>query len=300
MTTLTEPKREYLLDHDWEQEPRRLQLLEEHADPTTIRRLEATGIDTGWRCLEVGAGRGSIAHWLSKRVGPSGHVTALDLETSLLTWLDEPNLDLVAGDVLEIDFPEGSFDLVHTRLVLMHVPERRRALERIVSWLRPGGRVVLEELDWMAMLADPDPERLALFHAFNEALRTIDFECGRALLDELHEAGLVETTGDVRVDVVEGTSRIAQWEQLSIQAVSPEALEAGTATVEQIDRHLARLDEPEYRGLGWAWVCATGQRGAHARVNGSAGGAVNGSRPFEWTPEGPIQPGWIDHPGLFA
>ena len=59
-------------------------------------------------------------------------MTALDLETSLLEWLDEPNLDVVAGDVLEIDFPEGSFDLVHTRLVLMHIPERRRALERIV------------------------------------------------------------------------------------------------------------------------------------------------------------------------
>jgi SAM-dependent methyltransferase len=276
MTTLTKP--EYLLDHDWEQEPRRLELLEKHADPTTIRRLEATGIGAGWRCLEIGAGRGSIAQWLATRVGPSGHVTALDLDTSLLGWLEEPNLDVVAGDVLEIDLPEGSFDLVHTRLVLMHIPERRRALERIVSWLRPGGRVVLEELDWMVMLADPDPERIELFHAFEEALTTIDFECGRALLDELREAGLVDTIGDVRVDVVEGATPIAQWEQLSIQAVSPEALEAGTATVEQIDRHLARLDDPDYRGLGWAWVGASGRR-ANGSLNGT-NGRVNGSRRF--------------------
>jgi SAM-dependent methyltransferase len=278
MATLTEPKSEYLLDHDWEDEPRRLELLEEHADPTTIRRLEVTGIGEGWRCLEVGAGRGSIAHWLSQRVGPSGHVTALDLETSLLEWLDEPNVDVVDGDVLEIDFPEGSFDLVHTRLVLMHIPERRRALERIVSWLRPGGRVVLEELDWMAMQAEPDPERLELFCAFNEALTTIDFECGRTLLGELREAGLVERTGDVRLDVVEGTTPLAQWEQLSIQAVGPEALEAGSATVEQIDRHLARLDDPDYRGLGWAWVGASGRRtnGSLNRTNGR----VNGSRRF--------------------
>jgi hypothetical protein len=53
MATLTEPKSEYLLDHDWEAEPRRLELLEEHADPTTIRRLEATGIGEGWRWRSV-------------------------------------------------------------------------------------------------------------------------------------------------------------------------------------------------------------------------------------------------------
>jgi SAM-dependent methyltransferase len=300
MTTLTEPKPEYLLDHDWEDEPRRLRLLEEHADPTTIRRLDAAGLGSGHRCLEVGAGRGSIAHWMSKKVGPTGHVTALDLETSLLSWLNESNLDVVAGDVLEIDFPEGSLDLVHARLVLMHIPERRRALERIVSWLRPGGRVVLEELDWMVMQAEPDPERLALFRAFNEALTTIDFECGRTLLNELHEAGLVETSGDVRVDVVEGESPLAQWEQLSIRAVSPQALEAGTATAEQIDRHLARLEDPGYRGLGWAWVGASGRRRTRQRVNGSANGSISETYPFEWTPEGAIRPGWIDHPSLFG
>src|ERR671937_1853607 len=155
MDSLTKPA--YLLEHDWEQEPRRLQLLEEHADPTSVRRLEATRVGEGWRCLEVGAGRGSIARWLGKTVGPAGHVVALDLDTSLLTHLDEPNIDVVCGDILDIDLPEASFDLVHTRLVLMHIPERRRALERIASWLRPGGWLVVEELDGMAIFSDPDP-----------------------------------------------------------------------------------------------------------------------------------------------
>ena len=76
MTTLTVEKPAYLLDHDWEQEPYRLALLEHHADPTTVRRLQATGLTSGWRCLEVGAGRGSIAHWMANQVGPSGEVVA--------------------------------------------------------------------------------------------------------------------------------------------------------------------------------------------------------------------------------
>jgi SAM-dependent methyltransferase len=264
MEALTKPA--YLLEHDWDEEPRRLELLEDHADPTTIRRLEAAGLETGWRCLEVGAGRGSIAHWLAKRVGPFGNVVALDLETDLMDWLDEPNLEVIAGDVLEIEFPERSFDLVHARLVLMHIPERRRALERIVSWLRPGGRLVVEELDSMAVLNDSNPDRVALFSAYNEALPTIDMECGRALLHELRAAGLEDTSGDVRVDLVQGATPLAEWEQLSVRALSDEPLGAGTATVDQINAHLAALEDPEYRGLGFAWVGATGRRPALAPV----------------------------------
>jgi SAM-dependent methyltransferase len=268
-STVAPEKAAYLLDHDWEDESRRLQLLEAHADPTTVRRLEETGVARGWNCLEVGAGRGSISRWLGKRVGPSGHVVALDLDTSLLADLAEPNIEVVEGDILDIDLPEGSFDLIHARLVLMHIPQRRRALDRIVTLLRPGGQLVLEELDWMAILTDSDPERIALFRAFNDALPTIDFECGRALLRELNQAGLADTTADFRVDVVEGATSLARWEQLSMQALSDQVLAAGTATVEQIEAQLTRLADPTYRGHGWAWVGADGRRDAAASIHWS-------------------------------
>lgn len=257
MSTLMQPA--YLLEHDWEQEPHRLQLLENHADPTTIRRLEASGVTTGWRCLEVGAGRGSIACWLSRQVGATGHVTALDLDTALLNWLHEPNVEVVEGDVLEIEYPEESFDLIHSRLVLMHIPERRRAIERMVSWLAPGGWLVVEELDWMAIQVDRDPDRAAMFRAYQDALPTIDFECGRALLDELKAADLVDVGADVRLDVVEGSSPRAQWDQLSMLALADQVLSAGTATLDEINAHIAKLDDPGYRTFGWAWVGARGR-----------------------------------------
>jgi SAM-dependent methyltransferase len=264
METLTKPA--YLLEHDWELEPQRLELLEQHADPTTIDRLEATGVDIGWCCLEVGAGRGSIAHWLARRVGPLGRVTALDLDASLLSWLNEPNVDVCCGDVLDVELAEGSLDLIHTRCVLMHIPERRRALARMVSWLRPGGWLVVEELDWMAILSDASADRIAIFRAFNDALPTIDFECGRALLPELADAGLVDTAADFRVDVIEGGTSLARWEQLSVQALTEEVLDAGTATAEQIDAHQLRLGDLSYRGLGFAWVGARGRRNGASRL----------------------------------
>jgi SAM-dependent methyltransferase len=258
MSTVTKPA--YLLEHDWELEPRRLRLLEEHADPTSARRLAATGVGAGWCCLEVGAGRGSVARWLANQVGPTGEVLALDLETGLLEDLEEPNIEVMCGDVLDADLPEDSFDLIHTRLVLMHIPERARAIERMVSLLRPGGWFVVEELDWMALLTDPNADRIELFRAFRDALPTIDFECGRAVLGELREAGLTDTTADFRVDVVEGATPLAQWEQLSIQALTDHVLSAGTATVEQIAAQLAALEDPDYLGHGWTWIGARGRR----------------------------------------
>jgi hypothetical protein len=74
--------------------------------------------------------------------------------------------------------------------------------------------LVTEELDSMAVFSDPNPDRVALFQGYREALSTIDMECGRALLGELREAGLIDTTADVRTDVIEGGTALAEWEQL--------------------------------------------------------------------------------------
>jgi ubiquinone/menaquinone biosynthesis C-methylase UbiE len=237
-------------------------LLEQHADPTTVRRIRAVGIASGSRCLEVGAGRGSIARWLAREVGRTGEVIALDLDTSLLEHIEEPNVQVVCDDLLEVDLPERSFDLVHTRLVLMHIPERRRAIKRLVSLLAPGGCLLVEELDWLSLLGDTDPERIALWCAFAEALPSIDFECGRALLGELREAGLEDVAADISVDVLEGATPLAQLEQLTVLALSGRALHAGTTTPERIEAHLAGLNDPHYRGLGFSWVGVCGRRPA--------------------------------------
>lgn len=122
----------------------------------------------------------------------------------------------------------------------------------------------------MALACDTNPDRVALFRAFDEALPSIDFECGRTLLGELSEAGLINTAADLCVDVVEGATPLAEWEQLSIRALTDEVLSAGTATAEQIDACLSELDDPDYRGLGWAWIGVRGQRPTGLRQRGHA------------------------------
>jgi ubiquinone/menaquinone biosynthesis C-methylase UbiE len=67
-----------------EAERQRLALLQEYYDPRTIARLENLGVAAGWRCIDVGAGGGSIAQRLAERVGPTGSVLAVDLDLRLL------------------------------------------------------------------------------------------------------------------------------------------------------------------------------------------------------------------------
>ena len=124
-------------------------------DPGTIRHLEACGVERGWHCLEVGGGNGSIASWLANRVGPTGHVLATDIDPRFLESLKLPNLEVQRHDIATDPLPITAFDLVHARLVLMHLPERENALARMISALKPGGWLIDEEYDSSSMPPDP-------------------------------------------------------------------------------------------------------------------------------------------------
>lgn len=132
---------------DADTESGRLQLLEVCRDPGIIGRLDRLGVSRGWRCFEVGAGHGSIARWLSERVGPTGSVLAADIDPCFLA-------DMPAGvnvrrlDIRHDDLEAEAYDLVHCRALLMHVPDPMAALARMVAALRPGGRFLFEEGDY--------------------------------------------------------------------------------------------------------------------------------------------------------
>src|ERR671936_3170110 len=96
----------------------RLATLASLFDPGTVAVLEPLGVGPGWRCLEVGAGGGSIASWLCERVAPDGAVVATDLDATVLRGLSHPNLEVRVHDVVVDDLPFDEFDLVHLRLVL--------------------------------------------------------------------------------------------------------------------------------------------------------------------------------------
>jgi SAM-dependent methyltransferase len=167
----------------------RLALLEQRFDAGTIRRLGDLGVRSGWRCLEVGAGHGSIARWLSDKVGPAGSVVAADIGTRFLTNLPD-NVDVREIDIRELEL-EQDFDLVHCRALLMHLPDPADALARIVTALRPGGVLLAEEGDFGLLHFGGHPNSSAqndahqqILNAMREA-RIMDGYLGRGLPEML-------------------------------------------------------------------------------------------------------------------
>jgi SAM-dependent methyltransferase len=171
--------------------------LAEMLDPFTRRRLDQAGARAGASCLEVGAGSGTIAHWLAGRVGPGGQVIATDLDPSRIPI--HPRITILTHDILTDPIP-GQFDLIHARLVLAHFPGRHQVLDKLFAALTPGGALVIEEFDasWdRCVLEAPDPEAHRLFTAYHHALLAAllatgaDPSWGRQTHRAMRQAGLV-------------------------------------------------------------------------------------------------------------
>ncbi|MFF9282222.1 methyltransferase domain-containing protein [Streptomyces griseosporeus] len=238
----------YLLDNRQSEAAERFNAFAELFDPTTFRHLAALGIGPGWRCWEVGAGGTSVVSWLAKKVGPTGKVLATDIDTSRLAPAARPPVEVRVHDVGAQEPPAEGFDLVHARLVLVHVPDRERALASMVRALRPGGRLLVEDADpALQPLVCPDesgPEQqLAnrLRHGFRTLLaqRGADLSYGRRLPRLLREAGLRRVEADAYFPLA--SPACVALESATIRQVRARLVAAGLATDEEIDRHLSNI-----------------------------------------------------------
>ncbi|MFJ3642268.1 methyltransferase [Streptomyces sp. NPDC090108] len=239
----------YLLDNRQSEAGERFDAFASLFDPTTFRHLERLGVGAGWRCWEVGAGGTSVVTWLAKRTGPTGKVVATDIDTSRLAAAARPPVEVRTHDVGAEEPPGEGFDLVHARLVLVHVPDRDRALRSMVKALRPGGRLLIEDADpALQPLLCPDehgPEQqLAnrLRQGFRKLLadRGADLSYGRRLPRLLREAGLRQVEADAYFPMT--SAACAALESATVRQIRDRLVSAGLADDEEIDRHLANVE----------------------------------------------------------
>ncbi|MCZ0989778.1 methyltransferase [Streptomyces diastatochromogenes] len=243
------PSDGYLLDNRQSEAGQRFDAFASLFDPVTFRHLEGLGLGPGGHCWEVGAGGTSVVSWLAQRVGPTGRVVATDIDTSRLAAVARPPVEVRIHDVGTEEPPGDGFDLVHARLVLVHVPDRERALHSMVSALRPGGVLLIEDADpALQPLTCPDeygPEqRLAnrLRQGFRKLLadRGADLSYGRKLPRLLREAGLRDVAADAYFPMT--SPACAALESATVRQIRGRLVAAGLATDEEIDRHLAHVE----------------------------------------------------------
>jgi SAM-dependent methyltransferase len=224
-------------------EGQRLDLLEQIYDPVSRRRRGL--VQPGWRCLEVGGGRGSMAAWLAEKVGPAGHVVATDIDLGYLRQLDLPNLEVVEHNILEDPLEPlgpGSFDLVCSRLMLFHLVDRQElAIRQMARCLRPGGWLVDEDADWgTAAPVDPSHPLYAGYHdAWRDGdwwtVRGYDKVFGRKLPALFERCGLEDIRHEAATEVVRGGSPWARWWAVTLEVINELG---GGGAVESYQREL--------------------------------------------------------------
>ena len=201
------------------EEDERLDLLEQIFDPVSQQRRSL--VQPGWRCLEVGAGRGSMAVWLATQVGPTGHVVATDLDPRYLERLELPNLEVRRHNILDDPLEDlaDSFDLVCSRLMVFHLQGRQEeAIRQMAACVRPGGWLLDEDSDWENAGAPVDPTHPA-YDEYQRVwrdgdwwtVRGFDKHFGRKLPALFERSGLQDIRSEAATEVVRGGSIWPRW-----------------------------------------------------------------------------------------
>lgn len=190
------------------------------------------------RCMEIGAGAGSIACWLADKVGPHGHVLATDLDPMPIQ--QHPCLQVLRHDIVTQPVPAGRWDLIHARLVLVHLPQRREVLSKLAAALAPHGALVIEDWDmtWAAsrVMSAPSTADAVLFERFQNTLWSVYTAAGvdRAWASRVPAAmigaGLVDVSAQVHTQSWAGGSPAARLLAGNIAQLGDQLLDRGLTT----------------------------------------------------------------------
>src|SRR5262245_5473393 len=227
----------------------RLKLLAKVKWPTTKKLLRRAGLREGMHCLDVGCGAGAVTLKMARWVGPTGLAVGIDRDERCLELARQEaarkNLNSVfrAGAVNDLA-EESVYDLVFARFVLTHLSEPGKAVEQMVRTARPGGVVVVEDIEFAAHFAHPAcPAFERYVSLYQQVVRRKggDPDVGPRLFGLLLDAGLEQ----VELEVVQPTftkgpgKLMAQVTMDNIrEAVVGEALATGA----EVDAILSGLD----------------------------------------------------------
>lgn len=245
-----QPGREkYVLDNAAPETRRRFDGLSAVFDAGTFRVLTALGVAAGWNCLEVGAGSGTVAAWLAERVTGGGYVLATDLNPRFMSELRRPNIEVRRHNITIDPLPEATFDLVHARLVLIHLPTRDAVLGKLMGALKPGGWLLIEDFDAWEMRADPVfggvlKAREAMFHVMES--NGVDLRCGSRMAAKMQACGFAEIGAEARAFRWQGGSPGAGIESANLQQMRAAILASGLVSEEEFEADVVRLNDPMF------------------------------------------------------
>jgi SAM-dependent methyltransferase len=227
-------------------------------EPESNWLLDQSGIQPGWRAVDVGCGPIGILNLLSMRVGPHGSVVGLEREPRFVEMARAEiakrglsNVSVVQSDALNTGLEKDAYDLVHERLVLINLSAHDAFLAEMLSLLRPGGTLVLADVDNASWLCQPPhPSWDVLLNAFHTVFHAggSDGFIGRRLPSLLRGAGVQ----DVQVKVTVATPQLGDYRRTHllslIDSVRDKVIAGGLLDEFELHEHrealLRHLNDP--------------------------------------------------------
>lgn len=238
-------------------------------DQHTFGVLEGLGLPIGARCADLGAGRGTVALWLAEQVGPDGHVLVIDTDPRHVPA--HPRITVRTGDVAALELEPDSFDVIHERLLLMHVARREEVVRRQAAALKPGGALVVSDwatdhLEDMFAAGPADIRQLFLTfqHAFVRSLEQgsgMDSTWARRVPDVMASAGLVDITSVTFNQLWRG-GEPGMLLHASNSRQKQDLLRAAGMTDAQLDQLREAMNNPDVMARSWPMHTTVGFRPA--------------------------------------
>lgn len=248
-------------------ERERLEAVQSVFDPATHHHLEQIGIDSGWTCLEVGAGAGSIMHWLCDCVGESGRVVAVDIDPRFIEGTQRSNLEIRRLDIVSTELESNFYDLVHVRAVLMHIRNRDAAFQHLIRALKPGGWFLVEEPDFAnAMPAGADIAKDQCVERVFEATRKlyevmgVDPYLGRKLPLILQDYNFNPINAMVNTALFQGQSLRAKIWKMALESIGQRLIDIKFCSNQDVEQFIQLTTDRSTWMLDYAIVSAWGQK----------------------------------------
>jgi SAM-dependent methyltransferase len=213
-------------------------------EPVTTRLLDRVDIPAGATCLDVGCGGGHVTLELARRVGPTGRVVGVDFDGDVLALARADadaagltNVEFRAGDATDLDRAglAQEFDVVFARFLLSHVARPDRVVASMASLARPGGMLVVEDIQGRGAFTEPPSAALDRFlELYAEIVRRRggDSELGPRLPVLLRSAGLEQVGCDVVQRLPNDEGRHIHG--LTLDRIGPAVVDAGLATADDV------------------------------------------------------------------
>ena len=227
-------------------ESARLRRQSEELKPYAAELIGRIGLRPGQTAVDLGCGPSGILDLLAAAVAPGGHVTGLDADAEHVTMARQhvaerglAGVEIRHGDARDTGLAAGSFDLVHSRTLLVTVPDPAEVVAEMVRLARPGGWVASEEPDAADSLCYPS---IPAWDRLNELFRAsfgrdgADLRIGRRLTELFRAAGLEEVQVTAHSPLFPaGHSRRTIRPDL-VRSLRPVIIQLGLADEAELDR----------------------------------------------------------------